>query len=237
MLLKRIVRFLIPRTWIVRGRALGAPKCQKGRNVYLAPSVQLIGAANIAIGDNSCVSERTLINVNRRRAGQLEITVGDNCFIGRDNFLSSGKAIHIGHYTLTTTGCKFICSSHVIDDPRIPYMSSGTTLSDSIRVGVNCFFGAGSMVIGNVSIGHGSVIGAGSQVTRDVPPFSIVIGSPAKIIKRYSFAENAWVDSNLVGDDAQLGYPDEADYLDQLRAVSPVLPMPLIATGSHFGNL
>jgi acetyltransferase-like isoleucine patch superfamily enzyme len=199
--------------------------------------VQLIGAANIAIGDNSCISERTLINVNQRRPGELEVIVGENCFIGRDNFFSSGNAIYVGHYTLTTTGCKFICSSHVIDDPRIPYISSGTTLSDSIRIGANCFFGAGSMVIGNVSIGHGSVIGAGAQVTKNVPPFSIVIGSPAKIIKRYSFSEKTWIDIDLVGDEDQLAYPDESDYLLLLRAHSPSLSMPLISASAHFGNL
>jgi acetyltransferase-like isoleucine patch superfamily enzyme len=237
MLLKSIVRFCIPRTWIVRVRSLNAPKCKKGRHVYIAPSVQLIGAANIAIGDNSCISERTWINVNQRRPGEFEFIVGDNCFIGRDNFFSSGNAIYIGHYTLTTIGCKFICSSHVIDDPMIPYISSGTTQNDSIRVGVNCFFGAGSMVIGNVNIGHGSVIGAGSQVTKNVPPFSIVIGNPAKIIKRYSFEKEIWIDGDSVGDDGQLGYPNEVDYLAQLRALSPALSMPLIAASSHFGNL
>lgn len=237
MLFKKIMKYCIPQAWFVRVRALNAPKCQIGQGVYIAPSVQFIGAANIAIGDNSCISERTWLNVNQRLKEQLAIVIGDNCFIGRDNFFSSGKKIEIGHYTLTTVNCKFICSGHVIDNPRIPYISSGTTAIDSIRIGVNCFFGAGSMVIGNVNIGHGSVIGAGAQIIKDVPPFSIVIGIPGKIIKRYSFSKNAWISADLIGDADELDQPDEISYLKQLRNDFPSLSMPLIAASAHLGNL
>jgi acetyltransferase-like isoleucine patch superfamily enzyme len=237
MFFKKIIRHWIPRTWIVRIRGLFAPKCKMGCGAYIAPSVQLIGTSNISIGNNSFVSERTLINVNQRQSGQFEVVIGDNCFIGRENFFSSGKAIHIGHYTLTTTGCKFICSSHVIDNPMVPYMSSGTTSSDTIRVGVNCFFGACSVVIGNVSIGWGSVIGASALITADVPPFSVVVGSPARVIKRYSFFRKQWIDIDMLAADEELGYPDEATYLEKLQTVLPNLSMPLIATSSHFGNL
>lgn len=237
ILFKNVVRSCVPRTWIVRMLGFFAPKCNIGRGVYIAPSAQLIGTSNISIGNNSFISERTLINVNHRQFGELEVVIGDNCFIGRENFFSSGKAIDIGHYTLTTTGCKFICSSHVVDDPMVPYMSSGTTSTDAIRIGVNCFFGACSMVLGNVSIGWGSVVGASTLVTSDIPPFSMVVGSPARVVKRYSFVRKAWIRIGLLGSDEDLGHPDEAAYLAQLRAVSPNLSMPLIAASSHFGNL
>lgn len=234
---KRIVRSLVPRSWLVRVRGWTAPGCRRGRHVYVARGVQMIGAAHVAIGDHSCISERTWINVNRRQGGAIEVAIGDNCFIGRDNFFSSGAAITIGHYTLTTVGCRFICSSHLIDDPLVPYLSSGTTADQAIRIGANCFFGAGSSVVGNVSVGHGSVIGAGAQVTADVPPFSIVIGSPARVVKRYSFGQGAWIAQQDVEGEAQLGYPDEEAYLQRLRHALPAIEMPLVAASAHFGNM
>lgn len=201
------------------------------------PSVQMLGAANIDIGNNTCISEQTWLNVNHCDQGGIAIQIGDNCFIGRHNFFSSGKKIEIGHYSMTTIDCKFICSSHLIDNPFVPYINSGTTADDVIRIGVNCFFGVGSVVLGNVSIGHGSVIGAGSFVTRDVPPFSLVIGSPARILRRYSFSKLKWIAADLVQEEDLLELPDEDAYLEILRTKYPEVSIPLIAAGSDLGNL
>lgn len=93
------------------------------------------------------------------------------------------------------------------------------------------------MVLGNVSIGHGSVIGANSLVIKDVPPFSMVVGNPAKIIRRYSFAKKAWIDSDNVTAEDLRENPNEALYLDILRRTWPKISMPIIAAGSDLGNL
>lgn len=205
--------------------------------MYLHSSVQMLGASNVAIGDNSCVSEQTWLNVNHRNQGEIAIQIANNCFIGRRNFFSSGKKIEIGSYVLTTIDCKFVCSSHITDNPLVPYIASGTTSDETIRVGANCFFGAGAMVLGNVSIGHGSVIGANCLVIGDVPPFSIVVGSPAKILRRYSFSRQSWIDIDAVTEDDLENNPNEADYLDMLMKSHPLISMPLIAAGSDLGDL
>jgi acetyltransferase-like isoleucine patch superfamily enzyme len=220
--------------WVIPKLSKG---CSKGSDVYLHPSVQMLGAANVAIGHYSCISEQTWLNVNHRNQGEIAIQIGDNCFIGRRNFFSSGKKIEIGHYVLTTIDCKFVCSSHITDNPLVPYIASGTTSDETIRVGANCFFGAGAMVLGNVSIGHGSVIGANSLVIGDVPPFSVVVGSPARILRRYSFLRQSWIDNDSVTDDDLKNNPSEADYLDILRRTHPQITMPWIAAGSDLGDL
>jgi acetyltransferase-like isoleucine patch superfamily enzyme len=128
-------------------------------------TAQILGRTHVSIGANSCNGERAWLNVNHRNIGELAIIIGDNCFIGRDNFFNSGRLIIIGDYCLTAIGCRFICSTHIVDDPRLPVMVTGTTASDIISVGSNCFFGAGVTVLGNVNIGHGSVIGAQALVS------------------------------------------------------------------------
>ncbi|MES3023183.1 MAG: DapH/DapD/GlmU-related protein [Pseudomonadota bacterium] len=207
-----------------------------GAGSYLGRGVQILGRAHVRIGSNSVIGAGSWLNVNHRGAGAMSIVVGDNCFIGRDNFFSSGRQIVIGDYCLTTVGCRFICSTHVADNPRLPVLATGTTAGDAIAVGANCFFGAGATVMGAVSIGHGSVVGAGSLVLADIAPFSIAVGNPARVIKRFSFSRDAWLAADAVGEADLAANPSEEQYLAMLRAAAPQLPMPWIAAGAEMGS-
>lgn len=209
---------------------------KSGKSTFVHKSVQILGKRSFSIGSNSVLSEHCWINVNDRRQDKYSIIIGDNCFIGRRNFFSSGNSIVIGDYTLTANDCYFLGSSHNISDPMQPYLSTGTTSTANIIVGPNTFIGAGAKIIGNVKIGHGSVIGAGAVVVTDVPPFSMLTGFPAVIIKRFSFLSNKWVNNEAYGasDDREMIAEDE--YLAALRKCGDI-EMPIIASGSNMGNL
>lgn len=207
-----------------------------GHGSHVEHTAQILGRTHVRIGANTCIGARSWLNVNHRTGDEMGIIVGDNCFIGRDNFLSSGRQIVIGDYALTATGCRFIGSTHIVDNPRLPVATTGTTASDVIDIGVNCFFGAGATVLGSVSIGHGSVIGAQSLVLRDVPPFSIAVGNPAKVIKRYSFRRQAWISTAMLDEDDLNDNPGASDYLDLLRTAAPHVPLPWIAAGADMGS-
>jgi len=102
--------------------------------------------------------------------------------------------------------------THVYSDPCVPYGWSATSDRDTINVGTNCFFGYGAQVIGNVSIGRGSVVGANAVVRTDVPPFSLVVGDPASIIKRYSFRLRQWIRCSSGIQEDELDHPGEDEY-------------------------
>ena len=208
-----------------------------GQGSYIHPSVHLLGKSNIRVGSNTCISEGCWLNVNHNKDKGLAIEVGNNCFIGKQNFFTSGDVILIGDYTLTTVGCKFICSTHRFHNPEIPYILTGTTSEDRIQIGVNCFFGAGATVLGNVKIGYGSIIGADSLVLQDVPPFSIAVGNPAIVIKRYSFPKKIWLLVSDMSSDDLIGMPNEEDYLKKLKEKFPYINLPWIAAGKSMGDL
>ena len=237
LLYRKIYRPYIPNSWQWWLTSCFSGKCSKGQDVYIHPSVHMTGVAYVSVGSNSSIGEHTWLNVNHRQKGMFAISIGNNCFIGRRNFFTSGASIVIQDYALTAINCKFICANHISENPLLPYIDSGVTFSDSIYVGVNCFFGADATVLGNVTVGHGSIIGANSLVTKDIPSFSIVIGSPAKVIRRYSFSKKLWINGDQI-DDADLSEnPDEATYLSILKATHPNISMPLPAAGSNFGNI
>ena len=208
----------------------------KYKNVCIHPSAQILGVANVAIGSNTVIGADCWLNVNHRTRDVRSIVIGNNCFIGRRNFFSSGRLIELGSFVLTANDCQFLGSSHIFDNPMVPCIISGTTSHDVISIGHNTFLGAGVRVLGSVSIGHGCVIGAGSLVTNDVPPFSQAFGTPARVYKRFSFAANKWLLLKDYSEEDDNSCPSPEEYLATLSLHSP-LEMPYIAAGSDMGHL
>ena len=206
-----------------------------GSGAYIHRSVQILGRAFVRIGANSVLSQDCWLNVNHRTGVTPAITIGDQSFIGRRNFFSSGRCIDIGHYVLTANDCHFLGSSHIVNNPMLPYITSGTTDSDTISVGHNTFLGAGARVVGHVTIGHGCVIGACSLVTHDIPPFSQALGFPATVRQRYSFLRQAWVPIAEFTPDDERAIPSANDYLAQL-CMCQLPRMPYLAAGSDMGQ-
>ena len=71
-------------------------------------------------------------------------------------------------------------------------MEQGTIEKGPVRIGRNSWIGIRCSILSGVTIGEHSVIGAGSIVTHDVPPFSIAAGVPARVIKKYNFETQKW---------------------------------------------
>jgi acetyltransferase-like isoleucine patch superfamily enzyme len=219
----------------LRSLLIFGPAC--GKNTYVDKSVQFIGSNNIQIGNNSAIGERSWFVVNDRSDQKKTIKIGDNCFIGRDNFFSCGKSIIISDYCLTTQGCRFISSTHIVSNPLKPYLLSGTTNHEKIYIGTNCFFGVDARVIGNVIIGHGSIIGSSAIIKSDIPPFSIVTGKAGVITKRFSFIKNAWIKVDEFSEEDEFSLPSEEQYKISLRRSWGNINMPLIAVSSVFGSI
>ena len=66
-----------------------------------------------------------------------------------------------------------------------------------IKIENNVWIGAHSVVLPGVQIGNHSVIGAGSIITKDIPPYSVAVGNPARIVKRYDMDLKEWVKVNI----------------------------------------
>ncbi len=208
-----------------------------GKNTYIDKTVHITGWNSISIGENTGISEDTWINVNNRAINHKHIVIGNSCYIGRRNFFSSGLLIEIGDFAMTGIDCKFMGSDHVFSDPMMPYIATGTTNDKIIKIGTNVWFGANVTVIGNISIGHGSIIGAGSLVNKDIPSFSIAVGNPCRVIKRFDFKYNKWIKISDYILEHDVFIPTEENYLKLLRTNSPNVSIPLQACSKRFGDM
>jgi len=208
-----------------------------GKETYIDPTVNVFGWEAVSIGRNTLVGEQTWININGREQGFKHIKIGSYCYLGRRNLLSSSKELIISDYVMTNNECKFLGSNHVFDNPMAPYISTGTSNDDIQKIGVNTWIGAGTIVLGAVKVGYGSIIGAGSVVTKDIPPFSIAVGNPCRVIKRYDFAQEEWVSIDRFDANNEKLMPCEDEYLETLKQNSKGLVLHVMAATSRYGDL
>ncbi|MGB8645930.1 MAG: acyltransferase [Anaerolineae bacterium] len=154
------------------------------RNVYLDEGVYLHAMPNgIEIGENSYVMHHAELHVfNFRNLPNAGIKIGKNCLISEFNVMRGQGGITIGDNVYTSPFVQMVAVNHVYNDRNQPIIAQGIT-AQGIVVEDNCWIGSGAIILDGVHIGRGSVVAAGSVVSKDVPPYTIVAGVPAKVVK------------------------------------------------------
>ena len=138
------------------------------------------GEGGITLGDNVRVQERVYLDTERVNDGYINI--GRGSYIGTGTTLFGHKGLEIGEDCLLAQNITLTPYSHIYDDPeRIIYSQGGHC--EKVTIGKDCYLGMGVCVMYSGNIGQGSVIGAGSTVVKPIPPYSIAVGSPARVIK------------------------------------------------------
>ena len=165
-------------------RILYANNIKLGKGVYLDRGVYLHGLpGGITIGDNTFLMHHTMMHVfNFRNVPQACITIGNNCFFGEYNVIRGQGGVHVGDNVYTGPMVQMVAVNHVYNDPDKPIREQGIT-AKGITIEDDVWLGANVTVVDGVTIGKGSVIGAGAVVTKDIPPYSIAVGTPARPVK------------------------------------------------------
>jgi acetyltransferase-like isoleucine patch superfamily enzyme len=240
-ILEKLPRSMWGRTHILASGRIGYRRKFLTRNVgkfsYVDPSVMVFGWKNVWIGEHTTVGENVWFNANFRADPHKKIVIGNNCHIAKGSYFSCGPMIRLKDYCFTGFNCNFLGCGHHFDSPLIPYIASGVTEGAAIEIGVNCWLTDHVTVLEGVRIGYGSIIGAGTLVTRDIPPFSVVVGNPHRLLRRFDFASKRWVDLSEWSEDKERSIPTEEEYLEQLKTKYPVIPLNLITSSRRFGWL
>lgn len=152
--------------------------------VYLDQGVYLHALpGGINIGKETFLMHHTMLHVfNFRNLPQAGISIGKNCFIGEYNIIRGQGGVRIGNDVYTGPMVQIVAVNHVYSDPDQPIREQGIT-AQGIVIEDDVWLGANVTVVDGVTIGRGSIIGAGAVVTSDIPPYSIAVGTPAKPIR------------------------------------------------------
>lgn len=113
------------------------------------------------------------------------ITIGSRVLIDEGTCIMAQQNIYIGDNTLIAPYCFIMDFNHRFDTKQTSIVSQGYTRSKVI-IEEDVWIGTHSIILPGVTIGRGSVIGAGSVVTKSIKPYSVVAGNPAKVIKTRS---------------------------------------------------
>ncbi|MDG0888954.1 acyltransferase [Paracholeplasma manati] len=162
----------------------------KHKNLYIDKSsiveknVRFYNDGIIKIGKNTIIRPWVIIN-----PWGGKIIIGENCSINSFSHLSGNGDIEIGNNVLIATQCVLISANHNFNNIDIPIREQGETRA-KIVIEDDCWLGAGVRILSGVKIGKGSVIGAGSVVNHSIPPYSVCVGVPARIIKNRNELSN-----------------------------------------------
>lgn len=143
---------------------------------YCKLSAQGGADSEIVLGDEVLLGRGTVLGT---REGHIEI--GDFSNVGANCRMGTTSQIKLGKYVLLAANCYIGGAQHRFDRLDVPIMRQGYESRGGVVIEDNVWLGAGVIVLDGVRIGSGSVIGAGSVVTKDIPPNSIAVGVPAKI--------------------------------------------------------
>lgn len=123
----------------------------------------------------------------------VRVSIGDGTSIHPGVHIGAAQSVHIGAGVLIAAGVYITDHDHDFSDPTEPVSTHHRLVVSAVVIGDYSWLGERVMVLKGVSIGAHSVIGAGSIVTRDVPSYSLAVGSPARVVKHYDTRCKTWV--------------------------------------------
>lgn len=166
--------------------------CVKGKLIiHGMPLIDIKKGARLVLGNNVTLTSRNKdyhINMHSpvklfADADKAEIQIGENTRI-HGTCIHASKSVTVGRNCLIAANCQIMDGSgHDLSFSNVENRINTRGIVKPVVIGDNVWIGANSIVLPGVTIGNGSVIGAGSVVTKNIPPMVLAGGNPAKVIK------------------------------------------------------
>jgi len=173
-----------PRLWVRLFLNPFKHKRGKGSVIRSQTRMDVFPFNQFSLGERSVIEDFSTIN-----NGVGDVFIGDRTIIGLGNTVIG--PVNIGNDVMFAQNIVISAMNHGYEDISIPPSKQKDiikliTIEDEVWIGANCVITIG------VTIGKHSIVGAGSVVTKDIPPYCIAVGNPARVIKKYNSETAAW---------------------------------------------
>jgi len=170
-----------------------------GRDVSIQRPRRILNPACIRIGERTQIRRGALIEPILAYAGvhyAPAIEIGSDVYIGPDLYLACIGRVVIGEGSVLSEHVFLNDSSHGFDPTAGLIMEQKLSSAGGISIGKHCFLGLRVAVLPGVILGDHCIVGVNSVVTHSFPAYSMIAGSPARLVKRYLPEEKRWVKVN-----------------------------------------
>jgi len=161
------------------------------RNARIFGPSRIDGKKYITICDNVSIQKHVWLFAGKFSETEPELIINKGCVIGDFNHIAAVGKVVIGKYVLTANRVYISDNLHNYDDISVPIMHQGVRFKSEVVIGDGSWIGENACIIG-AKIGKNCVIGANAVVTHDIPDYSIAVGIPARVIKKYNQNNKQW---------------------------------------------
>ena len=176
-------------------------KCGKG--LYVGPGVRIVNPQYIEVGDHvsidagvtlmargpggitlgNHVSLTQRVYLDTEDPGEGYIKIGNGVYVGTGTSLFGHCGLEIGDSSLLAQNISLTPYSHIFEDPNREIIAQGGH-TRKVTIGRDVYIGMNSTILYSADIGDGCVVGSGTVVVKPLPPFSVAVGNPARVIRR-----------------------------------------------------
>lgn len=164
-------------------------------SVSIDPGIRIENPEMMTLGSGILVLRGSWLYCipGHNEAGQPpDLTIDSGCYLGYNSHITCARKIRLGEGCVLANGVYISDCQHRFEDLDTPILQQGLKVAE-VEIGERVWIGEYACIFGQVKIGRGCVIGAHSVVTnRELPDYSVVVGAPARIVKRYDFESRTW---------------------------------------------
>jgi acetyltransferase-like isoleucine patch superfamily enzyme len=175
--------------WVLIGKQVSiryAAYLQAGKELIIEDYAEINARSSqkIILGNRVTIGKYAIIRPGNLYGGEPGegLVVGDHSNIGPYCYIGCSGHISIGNNVMISPRVSIYAENHVFDQIDTTIKSQGVK-KEKVVIEDDCWIASNSILLAGVTIGKGSVVAAGSVVTQDVPPYSVVAGVPARVIK------------------------------------------------------
>jgi acetyltransferase-like isoleucine patch superfamily enzyme len=161
-----------------------------GARSVLQPPIRLLGEGSISIGSDVWVGPGSWLQ-SLAPGGGVALEIGDGTSIAGNVVISAARSIRLGRKVLLARGVYISDHIHRYDDTSRPILEQGIERMEPVEIADGAWLGENVVICPGVRVGRGAVVGANSVVTEDVPDFSLAVGAPARVVRRFGAASLA----------------------------------------------
>jgi acetyltransferase-like isoleucine patch superfamily enzyme len=166
------------------------------RSVVCFPIAALFGERYIRIGVGSVIGPYSSLSAGVGPGQALDretvVTIGDRCVIGRGSSIVGHQCVELGDDVWTGPDVYVSDANHGYEDTSVP-PGLQFAAPRPVRIASGAWLGTGVLVLPGASIGRNVVVGGGAVVTGEIPDYSVAVGNPARVVRRYVDGEG-WID-------------------------------------------